>query len=110
MLLQELRGVVGGRHRQELREGRIVCPRLGTPISAPSNLRECEDCGAQVSVAVGACTALVDAGRLAPQCPRCWRASGKTLAMHPDIETELTSRGLLESGWQRLGELNEELD
>jgi hypothetical protein len=102
---------VSGRHRREpRREGLIVCPRLGTPISAPSNLRECENCGAQVAVAVGACTALVDAGRLAPLCPRCWRASGKTLTMHPDIEAELTRLGLWAQGWQRLGELNSELD
>jgi hypothetical protein len=101
---------VEGRHRREpKREGLIVCPRLGTPINVPSNLRECENCGAQVAVAVGACTALVDSGRLDPLCPRCWKASGKTLAMHPDIEAELASLGLREQGWQFLEELNDEL-
>lgn len=102
---------MSGRHRREpKREGLIVCPQIGMPISAPSNLRECENCGAQVAVAVGACTALVDSGRLAPRCPQCWKASGKILAMHPDIEAELTSLGLWKQGWQLLGELNDELD
>jgi hypothetical protein len=30
--------------------------------------------------------------------------------MHPDIEAELAGMGLRETGWQRLGELNEMLD
>jgi hypothetical protein len=77
------------------------------PISHPSNLRECEDCGAQVLTAVGSCTALVDAGTLDPQCIDCWLdAGGKTLRMHPDIEAELDSLGLLNQGWRFLGELN----
>jgi protein-disulfide isomerase-like protein with CxxC motif len=60
--------------------------------------------------AVGACTALIDAGTLDPMCSDCWRATGKALAMHPDIEAQLESLGLREEGWRRLGQLNDELD
>lgn len=101
---------MGGKHRLHQCEGKLVCPALGMPTSAASNLRECADCGQQVMVAVGVSCALVDAGRLRPQCPGCWETSGKTLAMHPEIEAELENRGLREQGWRRLGELNTEGD
>lgn len=75
--------------------------------SYPSNLRECENCGAQVLTAVGSCTALVDAGTLGVRCIDCWLdAGGKPLGMHPDIEAELDALGLLAQGWRRLGEIN----
>lgn len=110
MLLDSLRGIVGGKHRLHQCEGKLVCPALGMPTSAASNLRECADCGQQVMVAVGVSCALVDAGRLHAICPRCWEISGKTLAMHPEIEAELERKGLRERGWRRLGELNTERD
>lgn len=75
-----------------------------------SNLRECEDCGAQVLTALGSCTALVDAGTLDPQCLDCWLdAGGKPLGLHPDVEAELDVLGLLAQGRHRLGEINAEL-
>lgn len=107
MLHERLRGIMAGRHRAPKRQGWLVCPSLGMLTSYPSNLRECENCGAQVLTAVGSCTALVDAGTLDPQCIDCWLdAGGKTLQMHPDIEAELDALGLRDQGWRRLGELN----
>lgn len=109
-LLDAAGGLVA-KHRLEeasRRRGRLVCPAFGVdPVSGPSNLRECWDCGAQVAVAAGASTALVEAGELWPQCRNCWIDNGrKTLAMHPALENELMGMGRLVDGWRRLGELN----
>lgn len=82
--------------------GRLVCPQIGQDsISTPSNLRECEDCLAQVWVAAGAMTAAVDAGKLAPQCTPCWHTSGRPVSLHPNAVAELAALGLHDVGWHR---------
>lgn len=99
------------KHRTYRRRGWLVCPSLGMPTTGLSNVRECENCGAQVLTAVGSCTALVDAGTLDPQCLDCWLdAGGKPLGMHPNVEAELDALGLLAQGRQRLSEINTKLE
>jgi hypothetical protein len=101
---------VVGKHWRRKRVGRLVCPAVGDAIDAASNIRECADCGWQVWVSVGASTALVDSGELDPQCPDCWLDSGKVLTLHSDSEAELTAARLRQAGWERVGELNAQLE
>lgn len=99
-----------GKHWRRKRAGRLVCPAVGDAIDAASNIRECTDCGWQVWVSAGASTALVDSGELDPQCPDCWLDSGKILTLHPDSEAELMAARLRLVGWDRVGELNAQLE
>lgn len=95
---------MAGKHRL-----RLVCSAVGfDPITVPSNVRACADCGAQVWVSPGASTDLVDSGQLRPQCPTCWLATGKALTLHPATIAELASMGKLEMGWRRVAEENDQ--
>lgn len=49
----------------------------------------------------------VESGRLRPSCREC--NGGRPVTLHPVEIAELKQRGLLEKGWARIEEINEEI-